>query len=733
MGNKCKLTYSVATSPDVIRVSTKKDPNQAKISIVASNNTDEAIEVDQISFSLDIGENAAQLTASGLIKCITELDEWQITSDENGSFTARPVKGKYKIIKGQGLGFHLLFIIINTEIGTADLRIKERLVGERRSNREVIQIAKFPGTFVYPKLRIEDPTLDINQSATVLWNKSSDCTYYLEYRGKPMFKVEGSSYTTEKLTENKVFTLTAEYIKDGQRVSYMEQVSVEIFISKIFVKSFKAEPNHLIRSLDSVDDKNIDFIWSISNPNKVYPLKLDISNFNRDKDGFTYRKEGGVTNISYNSSELSKIDNNIEMSMICDSQDTTTTNTLNVPIFDDFRIEKFELIDSEGNPYSGGIYDTGYNGNDVINIIAKTNIPKKFNDVEEDLISDVNLIIKDSFSSGIKSNHSLKSVMDDRGIMMHNDGLVNIFYSAISYREYQSEDDIRNDIKRDLFDKKYEYKDNVSNFDVILQAVNSRGDIAEAKCQVAFSMPEIDVEAELNLDSCYTKLKDIKSHYCDIAKSLSCRLANNREIDFDVFVDKITRELDSIFAKNNLKNEMILTGSINEKIKGFVKIKPKKQDYLDSRLISGIFVGNKVKFSRIEYDDQIAFKDPKYCIDFTLDFQYSGGLQDGHFNGIVEYCNGFRQYFDIPSVSLVDPQIYDVVFDVSSNLLIIVTNFTQEQMKQCDYQISYKYNEYSSAMTQNLVLEGCPEEPYVDFHLEMGANRVMTHHGIRKI
>ena len=111
------LDYTVTTNPDPIQVSPESgDPSLATLVVVVSNPQSDAVRVQKIELSFDIGDkddpDATYLTDIGEgIHTRSSSPDWSLPTSADGSFVVTP-QGDPEI-SSQGLTFTLSHIVVN--------------------------------------------------------------------------------------------------------------------------------------------------------------------------------------------------------------------------------------------------------------------------------------------------------------------------------------------------------------------------------------------------------------------------------------------------------------------------------------------------------------------------------------------------------------------------------------------------------------------------------------------
>nr|RNJ67929.1 MAG: hypothetical protein EDM05_17640 [Leptolyngbya sp. IPPAS B-1204] len=167
------LTYGVMTNPNPLQIDTT-----GSISIVVSKSARPAAQCTSLTFSINIGTAATDLTATPSTISASPPPNWGVSSDGNGNFTFTPNPGQGEI-GPTGLSFVLSNIDVNKQVGTTELYITETLQSGTSSGS--IPIPKFPQGFTVSDLIATPASVAPGGTATLSWSGTAGGVYTLSY------------------------------------------------------------------------------------------------------------------------------------------------------------------------------------------------------------------------------------------------------------------------------------------------------------------------------------------------------------------------------------------------------------------------------------------------------------------------------------------------------------------------------------------------------------------------
>nr|RNJ67927.1 MAG: hypothetical protein EDM05_17630 [Leptolyngbya sp. IPPAS B-1204] len=223
--NSTALTYAITTNPNPLQINTT-----GSISIVVSKAAPPAVQCTSLSFSINTGIAAADLTMDPSTITTSCPPNWGVTSNGDGTFTFTPNPGQGTIGPG-GLAFALNTIAVNEQVGTTDLYITETLQGG--TSHGSIPIPKFPPNFTVSDLIATPPNnIQPGGSVNLSWNGTAGGVYTLSY-GSFSFPNLPNVYNfpVGNLQQTTTFTLTVN--AEGGTLQFQRQCTVTVLSPKI--------------------------------------------------------------------------------------------------------------------------------------------------------------------------------------------------------------------------------------------------------------------------------------------------------------------------------------------------------------------------------------------------------------------------------------------------------------------------------------------------------------------
>lgn len=223
-GNTCLLSYAISTYPDPLQVSPLTgNPSIASLTIVVSNSTSDLIYCNSITFSLTLGNLAQNLTetAVGIQAAAQPSDQWQLTNNGDGTFTATPKQPQYNAISKTGLVFQIYNIQVNQTVGTVAFDVDElsSTDGTNFSDKyNEYQVAKFPYGFYVSNFTANTPMVQDLGTAVLTWIGSDLATYTILYDDQSVDVTEVRTWTTPPLSHVTNFILKATAQSEGETV-----------------------------------------------------------------------------------------------------------------------------------------------------------------------------------------------------------------------------------------------------------------------------------------------------------------------------------------------------------------------------------------------------------------------------------------------------------------------------------------------------------------------------------
>jgi len=234
------LDYEVSTDPEQLQASPPDgNPSYGTVTIVVTNpSTTTPVLVQQILFSVPIGSDAADLTmaatASGILVTASPSTQWRIAQTAAGVFTATPLPG-FGTVTGTGLAFRLSNIVLNQQVGTALLTVRETSAAAPAGKKPtpapstaVFRLPKFPYGFFVSHLAASAPQVADGGTVTLTWVGSDGPTYTLLYDGASVDITGVRTWTSPALSHDTTFILRASAQLGGETVTESLSVTVTV-------------------------------------------------------------------------------------------------------------------------------------------------------------------------------------------------------------------------------------------------------------------------------------------------------------------------------------------------------------------------------------------------------------------------------------------------------------------------------------------------------------------------
>ncbi|MFE7800866.1 discoidin domain-containing protein [Nocardia sp. NPDC057440] len=211
------LHFDLNTNPDPVRISPSTgDPQRADFVLVGSRRSATPIECRKIIVTVPTGPNSPDLTpdltsASAQIS----LPGWTpATNTAAKTITFAPTSGSAEIGRDQGVTVQLMGMRINTEIGSAPLRIdlEWREAGYDdpwETGTTVFDIGKFPPSFHVDNFMAKELIVDNGGTVKLNWEASGVSSLKLLYDVAEVNVLNMTTYTINNLSHTTVFYLRA--------------------------------------------------------------------------------------------------------------------------------------------------------------------------------------------------------------------------------------------------------------------------------------------------------------------------------------------------------------------------------------------------------------------------------------------------------------------------------------------------------------------------------------------
>jgi microcystin-dependent protein len=257
------LTYSVTPSPLPLQVSPPSGaPTLGALTIVVSNNSEEVISAELLTFHITIGDpehpQALDLTdVDGGFGVAVQGGEWTLAYTGEGLFTAKPKAVYNRRFTGQGLAFTISGIQVSRSVGTTTLVITEDSFSPstpRATRRAETPIAKFPHGFFAGDLTARPDFVRNEQSAELAW-AGADATYTMYWEDQQRDVTPLRTWATPGLTRTTNFVLEVKAQEHGSDVKEHFAVNVTVANPSLVAHSLKVETTTELKGTLHVDNR----------------------------------------------------------------------------------------------------------------------------------------------------------------------------------------------------------------------------------------------------------------------------------------------------------------------------------------------------------------------------------------------------------------------------------------------------------------------------------------------
>jgi hypothetical protein len=255
--NTSPLHFDLNTNPDPVRVSPSSgDPQRADFVLVGSRRAASTIECRKITITVPTGNNSPDLTpdltsASALIS----LPGWTpVTNTATKTITFTPDSGHAEIGRDQGVTVQLMGMRINTQVGSAPLRIdlewREAGFGDLwEPGTVVFDIGKFPAAFHMANFMAEPLIIDNGGSVKLNWEASGVSSLRLLYDAAEVNVLNLTTYPVNNVDHTTVFYLRATVQVGTNTVERTLSTTVTVRIPDLEVSNLRVLGDFTIASL----------------------------------------------------------------------------------------------------------------------------------------------------------------------------------------------------------------------------------------------------------------------------------------------------------------------------------------------------------------------------------------------------------------------------------------------------------------------------------------------------
>ncbi|MGF6885078.1 hypothetical protein ABIA39_003347 [Nocardia sp. GAS34] len=243
VSNSPPLHFDLNTDPDPVRISPSTgDPRRADFVMVGSRRSGTAIECRKITITVPTGTNSPDLTPDlASVSAQISLPGWTpITNTATKTITFTPASGHTEIGRDQGVTVQLMGMRINTEIGSAPLRIdlEWREAGYDDPwdvGTTIFDIGKFPPSFHLANFMADQLIIDNGDSVNLDWEASGVSSLRLLYDVADVNVLDKTTYPINDLGHTTVFYLRATVQVGNNTVERTLSVTVTVRVPDLEV------------------------------------------------------------------------------------------------------------------------------------------------------------------------------------------------------------------------------------------------------------------------------------------------------------------------------------------------------------------------------------------------------------------------------------------------------------------------------------------------------------------
>lgn len=261
------LNYAIDTVPDPLQASPDTgDPVIGVLTIIVSNGTGKAINLQSLTISLPVGPNAKDLTldANSIMASADPERLWAISPGNGvpGAYIIQPVSGKPIAITGTGVVFQFFNIPVNTAPGTFTVNIGETasLSGTMPivPAYATISLTKFPYGFFFSNLVPSAPSVNNSNTVTLTWQGSTQAKYFMLYNDQRVDVSNIRKWESPALIRDTTFLLKAISESNGETVERGLSTTVNVM-----------NPDLVASSLNVSGDATIDKTFLVNGSAKI--------------------------------------------------------------------------------------------------------------------------------------------------------------------------------------------------------------------------------------------------------------------------------------------------------------------------------------------------------------------------------------------------------------------------------------------------------------------------------
>ncbi|MEV6431687.1 hypothetical protein [Nocardia sp. NPDC051463] len=254
--NTSPLHFDLNTNPDPVRISPSNgDTQRADFVLVGSRRSASAIECRKITLTVPTGNNSPDLTTD-LTSAAAQisLPDWTPeTNTATKTITFTPTSGHAEIGRDQGVTVQLMGMRINTEIGSAPLRmdLEWREAGHNdpwQTGTTIFDIGKFPPNFHLANFIAEPLIIDNNGAVELDWEASGVSSLRLLYDAADINVLNLTTYPVNNVTHTTVFYLRATVQVGNNTVERTLTTTVTVRIPDLEVGNLRVHGDFTIAS-----------------------------------------------------------------------------------------------------------------------------------------------------------------------------------------------------------------------------------------------------------------------------------------------------------------------------------------------------------------------------------------------------------------------------------------------------------------------------------------------------
>lgn len=279
------LTYGISTNQFPLQASPPTgNPNVVQLTVVASNNTVNAVTLQGVRIQIPVGIGSAELTNASQDIGPVPPPNWILQGTQYPAgfvvYIFIPNAGSGTLAADTSINFIFNNIQVNTSTGSVEIDVTEGSNNCLPPNCPVqkLFITKFPSGWGQVSFWVDSPTIPFGAATVLHWAGPSGATYSFQYydskrqtiivvpaQGNPPLSNKGiypgQSDPPLILQQSTVFTLNVTLSASGQTYQAQTQITVTVIIPPPVVVSFFAVP----ASVNIFQPQTVKLQWKTTN------------------------------------------------------------------------------------------------------------------------------------------------------------------------------------------------------------------------------------------------------------------------------------------------------------------------------------------------------------------------------------------------------------------------------------------------------------------------------------